>query len=632
MNKYLFRLLPLCLLISLTGCGVHFANQAQTAPSQSPPTQPPPVAGQSGSITINPQYVALLPGGTQNFSATGAAGQPLQWSVNGIPGGNSSVGVVSSTGVYTAPSSLPQSTNVTVTAALASSPQANFATAVVSLIDQGVVTSTANPQVATYSIYLPAPGTVSISFGKSTSYNLNTWAQATPSPNGGQINIYVAGMLASTQYHMTARITLSDGATLTDVDHTFETGIPPVTSPVAATTFSGQQPQPGVEMFDTLVPWEPSQAFATDLQGNIIWTYSYPGSHEDVVQPIKMLPNGHFLVLLSYASSIAVKSGKIIPNTIDEVREVDLAGNTTRSITEANLASSLSAAGYNLALGSLHHDVLELPNGHWILLATVSKSVTLTGSTSPTNVLGDVLIDVDQNSKPVWVWNSFDHLDVNRHPYLFPDWTHSNALLYSADDHNLLLSMRHQNWIIKIDYQDGQGSGNILWRLGKDGDFKLVNGTDPTDWFYAQHGMSFFTSNTTGVWKLGLMDNGDDRYFPASGGGSTQVNCSPPNNAGSAQCYSTTPVLQIDDSAKTATLVYHYVAPTNLYNFFGGNVELEQNGDMAADFCAAAGGSVVQEFRMNSNTNPQLVWQATTKGNNQYRAERLPSLYPGVQW
>ncbi len=40
-----------------------------------------------------------------------------------------------------------------------------------------------------------------------------------------------------------------------------------------------------------------------------------------------------------------------------------------------------------------------------------------------------------------------------------------------------------------------------MWRLGEGGDFKLVNATDPTDWFYAQHGMSYFTPNTTGVFR-----------------------------------------------------------------------------------------------------------------------------------
>ncbi len=138
-------------------------------------------------------------------------------------------------------------------------------------------------------------------------------------------------------------------------------------------------------------------------------------------------------------------------------------------------------------------------------------------------MIGDALVDVDQNFNPDWVWNTFDHLDINRRPMNFPDWTHSNGMLYSSDDHNLLLSMRHQNWIIKINFLDGTGSGDVMWRLGEGGDFKLV-GTPPTptDWFYAQHGMSYFTPNTTGVFRIGMMDNGNDRIFPAG-----QVFCVP---------------------------------------------------------------------------------------------------------
>jgi arylsulfate sulfotransferase len=484
--KYLIysRYFALLVFLLLAGCGVDVIKINTDVPKQPPPGEPPPSAGQSGSVSISPQYAALAPGQTGRFQATVQGGAALTWLINGIQGGNSDIGTIDATGNYTAPTKLSLSANVTVTAAAVVSPQTNFATAVASIIDPGVVTATANPQVATYSIYLPAPGKVSIDFGSDTDYGLATWAQTTPSPNGGEVSIYVAGMRAQTLYHMRAQVVLDNGAGFTDNDRTFTTGTPPATAPVSISTSGGQPPQAGIEMFDTLIPQESAQAFATDLQGNVIWTYSYTdGTKMDAIQPIKLLPNGHFLVLISYASSIALKGAQILPNTVDAVREVDLAGNTIRGVTQNDLVTALVAKGYSLDLGSLHHDVLALPNGHWILLATVSQAFSnLTGYPRTTNVLGDVLIDIDQNNQPVWVWNAFDHLDVNRHPYLFPDWTHTNSVLYSTDDHDLLLSVRHQNWIIKIDYADGQGSGRILWRLGEGGDFKLLGGTDPTDW------------------------------------------------------------------------------------------------------------------------------------------------------
>lgn len=608
-------------LLLLAGCGVSFPKQAATTPT--PPTQPAPVAGQSGSVTITPQYAASLPGGSIHFTA-GINGpqQPLQWLVNGVPGGSASTGTIDSSGNYTAPASIPLSENVTVTVALAASPQQNYATAVASIINPGVVTATQNPQVAQYSIYLPAPGHVSVNFGKSTTYGLNTWNVPTPSSNGGQVNILVAGMLAKTLYHMQAQVALDDGASLADIDHTFTTGTPPATSPVSVS--SSGTPQPGIELWDTILPDEPAAAFATDLNGNVLWTYTYQGSTLDLIQGIQLLPNGHFLLLISPLSSLKSTSTIGTQPTLDVVREIDLAGNTIREISIDQLNQSLAAQGYNLTLKSFHHNVLVLPNGHWVLMAAYSKDFTdLPGYPGTTSVLGDVLIDVDRNSNPDWVWNSFDHLDVNRHPMNFPDWTHSNYMLYSRDDGNILLSMRHQNWIIKIDFQDGHGSGNVIWRLGEGGDFKLEGGTDPTDWFYAQHGMAYFTPNTTGTFRLGLFDNGNDRIFPSG-----QVFCGP-KSAPPGSCYSTAPVLQIDESNMTATLITHYVPPPSYFSFFGGNTEQLPNRDIQVDFCAPASGAIVQEL---DPTATSVVWQATTPKADQFHVDRLPSFYPGIQW
>jgi hypothetical protein len=62
----------------------------------------------------------------------------------------------------------------------------------------------------------------------------------------------------------------------------------------------------------------------------------------------------------------------------------------------------------------------------------------------------------------------------------------------------VIISIRHQNWLVKVPYNCEAGSGDAIWKLGYQGDFALVGGTDPTDWFYAQHGPAFVTANTTG--------------------------------------------------------------------------------------------------------------------------------------
>lgn len=615
-------------MMLLAGCGVTLGPGSL---NQSPPASKPPVAAQGGSVTMTPEYSALGPGQTVSFHATVSGSGLLQWSVDGIAGGNAQVGTVTSAGVYTAPATLGKSENVTITAAISGSTAQNYATSVASILNPGIVLKTSNPQVATYSMYLPAPGKVAIKFGKSTSYGLTTWEQATPSANGGEVMMDVAGMLGNTAYHMSASVTLDDGATYEDVDHVFTTGTPPATSTVNAQTMSGQVPQPGIEMWNTILPQGDTQLFATDLAGHVIWTYDYQGTPIDLVQGFQMLPNGHVLLLISYLSSLKSSGSFLDTGTINAVREIDLAGNTIREITMDQLNKELAAKGYNLTLKSFHHSAIELPNGHLVVLATYPKQFTnLPGYPGTTTVIGDVLVDLDQSMEPDWVWNSFDHLDVNRHPMNFPDWTHSNDILYSPDDQDLLLSMRHQNWIVKIDFENGQGSGNVLWRLGEGGDFTLMkNGqvdTNPADWFYAQHGMNFFSTSTAGVFKLGMMDNGNDRQF-ATG----PVMCKAPTKANPTDpsCYSTMPVLEINESAKTATLLKNYTPPDTYFSFFGGNADLLANGDAEVDFCAPLNGAIVQELTPDAS---QVVWQGTTPGADQFRVQRFGSLYPGVTW
>ena len=493
------------------------------------------------------------------------------------------------------------------------------------------VNSTDNPQVAIYVFQAQKPGTAKVEFGTTTAYGLET-APVTLPGGGVPIRIFVAGMRGNTLYHMRAVATYSDGTTETDTDHTFMTGAyPALPTKVTAATSPGQTPQPGIELINGLSA--PAEIMATDLSGNVIWAYIPPSPipAPSTIQAPKLLPNGDFIFLITPGSSLPILNpSAITAATLDEIREINLAGATVQELTLAQLNQELSAANYNLTLLTLHHEVTPLPNGHVLVLGSTIKNVILTGQTTPTNVLGDVVVDLDQNMEPVWVWNEFDHLDVNRQPWNFPDWTHSNAVVYSKDDGNILVSIRHQNWVVKVDYNNGAGTGNIIWRLGEGGDFTLKGGVDPTDWFYAQHGPSFTTANTTGIFGLTLMDNGNDRMYP---GGTTQT-C---GVYGAPVCYSTVPVFQINESTMTATLTFHQIVPPALYNVFGGNAEvpeevLESN-HIEYDLCGVSlKPPSSQIFEVTNEQNPQTVWNLKLTGANAYRAYRLPSLYPGVQW
>lgn len=535
---------------------------------------------------------------------------------------------------------------------------------------QSLITSTANPLVALYSYQPNVQGMVHVEFGPGTGYGRVTSSVPTPL-NHGPVQIFVAGMKQNTTYHMRAVVTGSNGASVVDQDHTFTTGsFPSAMLPkLTATTAPGQTPQPGIELANASASINNKhflEAYATDLSGNIIWGYNFPDrpSQYTIVQPIKLLPNGNFIVVLSFPSQYVLpdQGETLTPKdeSVDLIREIDLAGDPVKQITIDSLNAKLAAAGYrNLKLTDLHHDIAVLPNGHFIVLGNILKPyVNLPGYPGTTNVLGDVLVDLDQDFNVSWAWSEFDHLDVNRHPIkfsarsqasnvswlrrlwdkithrqvgpppsafpnfenAFPDWTHSNAVFYSPSDGNLFVSVRHQNWIIKIDYRNGKGSGNILWKLGEGGDFKLIGGSSPEDWFYGEHEPSIVPGSLPGQLSLTMMDNGYGRVL---------ANGSQCKSSGPA-CYTTVPVIAVDEAAKTATVTYRKTIPAAKFNIWGGNAEVLANGDLEYDLCGERKGSEIDEIKM---TNPsQPVWTLKESGASLYRAHRIPSLYPGVQW
>ena len=71
----------------------------------------------SVSVTVSPANTSVAGGQSQQFAATvtGTANTAVNWSVNGTPGGNATVGTISSEGYYTAPP-CPAATTVQVTA------------------------------------------------------------------------------------------------------------------------------------------------------------------------------------------------------------------------------------------------------------------------------------------------------------------------------------------------------------------------------------------------------------------------------------------------------------------------------------------------------------------------------------
>jgi hypothetical protein len=84
------------------------------------------------TVTVIPASVNVRAGATQTFSATvaGSTNTSVTWQVNGVAGGSSAAGMISASGVYTAPSTIPNSNTVTVRALSSANSSATASSAV----------------------------------------------------------------------------------------------------------------------------------------------------------------------------------------------------------------------------------------------------------------------------------------------------------------------------------------------------------------------------------------------------------------------------------------------------------------------------------------------------------------------
>ena len=296
------------------------------------------------------------------------------------------------------------------------------------------------------------------------------------------------------------------------------------------------------------------------------------------------------------------------------LREIDLAGNPLRETNIDAVNAQLSAKGQGVIYG-FHHEVLRLPNGNIATLGWNLRTVDVSGT--PTPYAGQLLMVLDKDFQVIWAWDAFDHLDVHRGPILgevcsgapcpLPgavDWLHANSIAWSAEDNNLLVSLRTQAWEIKIDYDHGAGDGHIIWRLGKDGDFAVAS-TDPSPWFSYQHNVHYLDRKT-----LLLFDNGNVRCF------------------GVTNCHSRGQTWTIDEKTMMATLKLN----VDLGNYSGalGSAERLPNGNFVftSGFLGTPNSPFGLSMEVSRDGTKEYVMQG---GALEYRSYRMGGLFEGIR-
>ena len=351
---------------------------------------------------------------------------------------------------------------------------------------------------------------------------------------------------------------------------------------------------------------------ALDLYGNILWSYC-PGYQVYVTQP---LGAGHFLILAQQGQN-------------NQVQVLDASTNTIQaSVSMASINAQLTALGMQ-TINDFNHDAIVLPSG-WTAVIAHNEMMVAAGVQEPNavDVLGNAIIVFDTTGTVKWVWNAFNPAQgppITRPAVLGEkcrvspgcpivlatvanDWLHGNSLQYDSTDHNLIVSLRNQDWILKLDYQDGVGDGHIVWRLGQGGDFTMINTPQvASPWFSHQHTVSFQSS--TPPRALSLFDNGNTRV------------------AMDPTAYSRGQVLLVDESAFTVDIATN--VNLGVFSMGNGSAQLLDNGDywwMAGLTETKSARTYSRGFEFASTGYTGTANYSCSYGYTAYRMFRLTSL------
>jgi hypothetical protein len=464
---------------------------------------------------------------------------------------------------------------------------------------QPAVFSTEHPLVFLYSAPPCDAPAMTVEFVKAAGAESPTSTSVQACDGRTSMNFWIAGLEPDTDYQLRHRLwnekaeAVAAGPWLQ-----FHTGRVTASLPAVKVLqqSAGQMDlRYGLLLQALLASFEGGPGVANKLDGTPVWYYDVAtrGNLQYLMRPLE---GGTMLV---------VPGGEAAGG----LREIDLAGNTLWETNPQAISDRLSAMDRPSILG-FHHDALRLPNGLILALANSQRILPPTGpGTVARTVIGDMILLLNRDCDILWVWDAFEKLDVNRKALLgemngrSEDWTHSNALQYLPDG-NLLLSIRHMDWIVKIDFQDGRGSGDVLWRLGKDGDFTLES-SDPYPWFSHQHSQYLDGA------RLWVYDNGNTRAktFPDA------------NSRGQ--------VYRIDESARTARLELN--ADLGVYSPALGSAQRLGNGNyhfLSGNLLSGPSGAMTsQSAEVSSETMEGTIRYVFQANAGAYRSFRMISLY-----
>ncbi len=370
-----------------------------------------------------------------------------------------------------------------------------------------------------------------------------------------------------------------------------------------------------------------------DSDAHVVWSYAAPR----FVYDVRMQPDGTLL---------AAEDGTLI--------ELDLAGER-RSAWQPEgwgVEDALELEGFP---HELHHEVFPMADGGLLtlslterLLADYPTSTESPVPTAPARIADDLVLAIDRDGTVRWSWSLADLLDPHRIGYdslrtrssdIVPgplDWAHANAVVEHPDG-GIVVSLRHQDAVIKFDPMSGQ----LSWILANHDNWPerlrpyLLEPVGTLAWPYHQHAPMVGHDG-----QIVMFDNGNHRASP-------WTDQQPLDESDS---YSRAVAYRVDEAARTVEQTLSYVDNPNTGPIFAGQIgdaDWLDNGNVLITYGHAThtGGQTTASQGLSAQTiriveiDPQTgdtVWDlqiatppaldpAGWTGN---RTQRIEGLYP----
>ncbi len=329
----------------------------------------------------------------------------------------------------------------------------------------------------------------------------------------------VLGLRPATAHHVTVRARGESGEIVEGPGRlALETpALPDDFPPIEIVSCTPDRREPGYILFGASfgammqVPEKHAFIVALDRQGEVVWYFR----GDDPIFDIRRLANGN----LAYATN----SGKLI--------EIDMLGNV-HHVWHGTGKNKEVPGGTKVATEALHHAFCPMPSGNILMLSIEELDYDdwpgsdrdPDAARAPAKIIGDTIVEFQPDGTVVDEWRLSELIDPQRICYgaFMPfwvrkgyadtcDWSHANGVAYDAGDDAILVSVRHQDAVIKF----SRATGELIWILGDHTGWdapwsdKLLAPAGDIEWQYHQHNVSL----TPGGGVM-VFDNGSFRAIP----------------------------------------------------------------------------------------------------------------------